>query len=130
MTFGRHHFSTRTNAAPPGVNDIPVIDAAEFAAVRLGMDLDPKQAEVLRAEPHRAILNCSRQWGKSSVAAIKAAYRATTRPESLVLIASPSERQSKELVRKTARIARQLGLAVKATAAPTRLCSSPTARAS
>jgi hypothetical protein len=47
------------------------------------------------------------------MAAIKAVYRATTRPESLVLIASPSERQSKELVRKTARIARQLSLATK-----------------
>ena len=113
MTFGVPDFPVRINNATPRADRVPVRDAAEFATLILGMELDPKQAEVLRAEPRRAILNCSRQWGKSTMAAVKAMYRATTRPDRLVLIASPSERQSKELVRKTARIAAKLGLALK-----------------
>ena len=38
----------------------------------------------------RGILNCTRQWGKSTMAAAKAVHRAYTRPGSLVLVASPT----------------------------------------
>ena len=79
--------------------DTPV-DAAEFARTRLGLDLDARQVEVLRSDAKRGILNCSRQWGKSTLAAAKAVHRAYTRPESLVLLASPSDRQSTELLKK------------------------------
>ena len=71
-----------------------VPDAVEFARTRLGFEPDEQQAEVLRSEAKRGILNCTRQWGKSTVAAAKAVHRAYTRPGSLVLVASPSERQS------------------------------------
>jgi hypothetical protein len=76
-------------------------DAVEFARVRLGFEADAKQAVVLRSEAKRGILNCSRQWGKSTVAAAKAVYRTYTRPKSLVLVASPTERQSGEFLKKT-----------------------------
>jgi len=79
-----------------------VPDAAEFARTRLGFEPDERQAEVLRSEAKRGILNCTRQWGKSTVAAAKAVHRAYTRPGSLVLVASPSFRQSGEFVRKAA----------------------------
>lgn len=85
-------------------------DAAEFARTRLGFEPDERQAEVLRSEAKRGILNCTRQWGKSTVAAAKAVHRAYTRPGSLVLVASPSFRQSGEFVRKAAGMTAALGI--------------------
>jgi hypothetical protein len=55
-------------------------------------------------------LNCSRQWGKSTVVAAKALHRAWTRPESLVVVAGPSARQSGEFLEKAERFARALGV--------------------
>ena len=75
-------------------------DAVEFARTRLGIEPDETQAEVLLSEAKRGILNCTRQWGKSTIAAAKAVHRAYTQPKSLVLVASPSYRQSAEFVRK------------------------------
>jgi hypothetical protein len=85
-------------------------DAAEFARVRLGFQADDKQAEVLRSTSKRGILNCSRQWGKSTVAGIKAVHRAFTVPKSLVVVASPSERQSAEFVHKAGEWVARLGI--------------------
>ena len=85
-----------------------VVDAVTFARAQLGFMPDAKQAEVLRSAAKRGILNCSRQWGKSTVAAAKAVHRAFTRPGSLVLVASPTERQSAEFLRKAAGMARRL----------------------
>ena len=59
-------------AAPPPVRQL---DAADFARERLGL-LDKKQEEVLRSAAKRTILNCSRQWGKSTVAAAKCVHEA------------------------------------------------------
>jgi hypothetical protein len=80
------------------------LGVVEFARTRLGFEADPMQARVLASEAKRGILNCTRQWGKSTVAAIKAVHRGYTVPESLVVVASPSERQSAEFVRKAARL--------------------------
>ncbi len=85
-------------------------DAVEFARVRLGFEPDERQAEVLRSEAKQGILNCTRQWGKSTVSAAKAVHRAFTRPKSLVLVASPSYRQSAEFVRKAAEMVAKLGI--------------------
>jgi hypothetical protein len=85
-------------------------DAAEFARMRLGLDLDARQTEVLKSDTKRGILNCSRQWGKSTLAAAKAVHRAYTREKSLVLVASPSDRQSTELLKKARGMVRQLGI--------------------
>lgn len=86
-------------------------DPATFARERLGFEPDERQAAVLRSTAKRGILNCSRQWGKSTVAAAKAVHRAHTRAKSLVLVASPSERQSAAFLRKAAEMARTLGIA-------------------
>jgi hypothetical protein len=83
-------------------------DAASFARRRLGFAPDEKQALALRSDAKRVILNCCRQWGKSTVTAAKAVHRAYTRPGSLVLVASPSERQSAEFIRKASELVRQL----------------------
>ena len=58
-------------------------------ANRLGFEPDQQQAEVLLSNAKRGILNCSRQWGKSKVSAVKAVHKAVTQSGSLVLAASP-----------------------------------------
>jgi terminase large subunit-like protein len=78
--------------------------------MRLGFEPDAAQVEVLRSEAKRGILNCTRQWGKSTVGAAKAVHRAQTRAGSLVLVASPTERQSAELLRKANAMLRKLGV--------------------
>ena len=83
--------------------------AAEFARTRLGFEPDAAQIEVLESTAKRGMLNCSRQWGKSTIAAAKAVHRGWSEPGSLVLAASPSERQSGEFVRKARDFVRRLG---------------------
>jgi hypothetical protein len=84
--------------------------AVDFARTRLNFYPDPRQAEVLASGAKRGMLNCTRQWGKSTVTAIKALHHAYTAPKSLVIVASPSERQSAEFIRKTAELIRRLNL--------------------
>ncbi len=82
---------------------------AAWALESLGFKADAQQTLVLDWTAKRGILNCTRQWGKSTVAAAKAVHRAWHEPESLVLVASPSSRQSGEFIRKTAAFVRRLG---------------------
>ncbi len=81
------------------------LDIVRFFTERLGILPEARQAEVLRCEAKRVIVNCSRQWGKSTLAAGKALHRAYTKPGSLILAASPTERQSAEFVRKARALA-------------------------
>jgi len=85
-------------------------DPVEFVRTRLGLDPDPKQQEVLRSTSKLGILNCTRQWGKSTIAAAKAVHRAYTNPGCLVVISSPSGRQSAEFVRKAESMLLRLGI--------------------
>src|ERR1035438_5106485 len=87
-----------------------VRDAVEFARQRLKSDPDERQIEVLRSNAKRGMLNCTRQWGKSTIAAAKAVHRAITPDKSLVLVASPTDRQSAELIRKAAGMVATLGI--------------------
>ena len=57
------------------------------------------QVEAMRPHP-RLILNCCRQAGKSTVISAKAVYKAKHFPKSLILLISPTERQSIELMKK------------------------------
>ena len=78
-----------------GWNDLETgLDVVGFAQRRLGFEPDELQTQVLRSRSKRLLLNCSRQWGKSSVAAIAALYRAWFRPGSLVVVTGPSGRQA------------------------------------
>lgn len=72
------------------------LDPVAFAE-SLGIEPDPWQAEVLRSKDKRLILNCTRQGGKSTVVAILALHVALNKPDSLILLISPSGRQSAEL---------------------------------
>ena len=65
----------------------------------LGFEPFPWQMEAL--QPHnRLILNCLRQAGKSTIISAKSVHRAKYYPGSLILLISPSERQSIELMKK------------------------------
>jgi hypothetical protein len=76
------------------------LDPCRWAEEALGFHPDPWQVTVLRSICKRQLLNCCRQSGKSTTAGVIALHRAIFYPQSLVLLVSPSLRQSGELFRK------------------------------
>ncbi|OPX65846.1 MAG: Terminase-like family protein [Methanomassiliicoccales archaeon PtaB.Bin215] len=84
------------------------IDPARWARDVLHFDLDPWQVDVLRSSAKRKVFNCARQSGKSTVSAIKALHRVIFYDRALVLLISPSLRQSSELFRKVLDLVREL----------------------
>jgi hypothetical protein len=85
-------------------------------AEQAGIEPDPWQCEVLRSTAPRVLLNCSRQSGKSTISALLALHTALYTPSALVLMLSPSLRQSAELFRKALDLYRALGRPVPAQA--------------
>ena len=100
----------RPKGAAPLTPPPAPLGAAEWVRQALGFQADALQASVLDTLAKRGVLNCSRQWGKSTVTAAKAVHHAFHRPASLILVVSPSSRQSGEFLRKTAAFARKLGI--------------------
>src|ERR1035437_6981280 len=94
--------------APEPSNE--AVDAAEWVRTRLELPVDALQARVLQTASKRGILNCSRQWGKSTITAAKAVHQAYHTAESLTVVVSPSFRQSGEFLRKATGFARMLGI--------------------
>src|SRR5260370_41820448 len=84
-------------------------DAVAFAREKLGFNPDEKQMAMLLGGK-RGILNCARQWGKSTVAAAKAVHRAYSQAGSLTLLLSPSGRQSGGFIRKSDEFVRRRGV--------------------
>jgi Terminase large subunit, T4likevirus-type, N-terminal len=71
-----------------------------FAQDKLGITPDQWQERVLTSSVRQVALCCSRQAGKSTVSSILALHTALYQPGSLVVLISPSLRQSGELFRK------------------------------
>jgi hypothetical protein len=76
----------------------------------IGFVPDAQQKVLLDSDARRVILNCSRQWGKSSVTSLKAAMVATANPKATVIAMSPSERQSGEFLRKVKEVLAAAGM--------------------
>jgi hypothetical protein len=76
------------------------LDPVAFAKYYLGFELEDWQKRVLRSECKRIILNCARQAGKSTLAAILTAHKSYYYADSLSLLVSSSQRQSSEIFRK------------------------------
>ena len=76
-------------------------DPVPWAERIAGLTLDPWQRDVLLSASPRLLLNATRQSGKSTVAALKAAW--TVLQGGLAVVVSPSLRQSGFLFRKLAR---------------------------
>lgn len=81
-------------------------------AAAVAMQSDPWQEETLRSDHPRILLNCCRQSGKSTIAALKSVHVATYEPGSLILLVSPALRQSQELFKKALTAYRALGRVV------------------
>ncbi|MBL8797838.1 MAG: terminase family protein [Planctomycetia bacterium] len=81
----------------------------------MGMTADPWQQELLLSTARQTLLNCSRQVGKSRTAAVLATHAVLFQPHSLVLLLSPSQRQSGEIFRKVMEAYNALQRPVKAT---------------
>lgn len=98
-------FSTKLEAIK-AAEDLLRLEAAKdpvvFARYYLNTTPDPWQANFLRSTHPRLCLNCSRQSGKSSTAAILALWEAIHKPRSTIVLDSPSLRQSQELMLKFA----------------------------
>ncbi len=73
-----------------------------------GIEPDDWQIRLLRSQSTRLLLNCSRQVGKSTTTAALSDHIAFYEPGSLILLLSPSLRQSQELFRKCLDIYRSL----------------------
>lgn len=68
--------------------------------VAAGMEPDPWQRDAMSSDAPRSLIMATRQGGKSSVAAARSVWEAIYRPPALVVMLSPSLRQSSELFRK------------------------------
>src|SRR5689334_21484393 len=75
------------------------LDPVAFVQDRLKFEPDPWQASLLRSRARWILLNCCRQSGKSTTTAAVALHTAIYDP-GLILLVSPSLRQSKELFAK------------------------------
>jgi hypothetical protein len=72
----------------------------EWVKQNLGITPDDRQAALLQSAGKRIILNCCRQWGKSTITAAKTVELAYRKPGSLVIVVAPGKRQSHEFVLK------------------------------
>lgn len=77
----------------------PLLSPLEVAR-SIGIDPDPWQRDVLETNASRILLNCARQSGKSTISSLLAFHTACYEPAALILLLSPSQRQSQELFRK------------------------------
>lgn len=75
-------------------------DPVDFA-IALEFDADEWQRRLLTTTSKRILLNCSRQAGKSTISSMLAVHRAMSQPGAVVLLVSPTLRQSSELFKKT-----------------------------
>src|SRR3954470_4272811 len=75
-------------------------DPVFFARHKLNFEPDPWQEAVLQSQSKRLLLNCCRQAGKSTTTAALALHESLYKAKALVLLVSPSQRQSSELFRK------------------------------
>jgi Terminase large subunit, T4likevirus-type, N-terminal len=66
----------------------------------LGFEPDPWQKELLLSTDRQVCLNCSRQSGKTETVSLLALFEAINTAGSLILILSPSQRQSQEMLKK------------------------------
>jgi hypothetical protein len=86
----------------PAVTASPTLDRLRrdpaLTLALAGKPPDPWQADLLRSPSPRTLLLCSRQGGKSVSAGAVALHTALTRPGSLVLLLSASERQAREFL--------------------------------
>jgi hypothetical protein len=65
-----------------------------------GLEPDEVQAKLLSTSARKVLLCCTRQWGKSTCAALIALHEALYSAPAMIILVSPSQPQSTELFRK------------------------------
>src|SRR2546427_4995411 len=101
--------SSVTGAPTALVDDLVMaLDPARFMHACV-LRPDPWQTAVLRSTAGRQLLLCCRQSGKSTTTAVLALHTTLYQPGALVLLLSPSLRQSQELFKKVQDAYRMLG---------------------
>jgi len=96
-------------AAPAAAAETPKPDGVlEWAESELGFTADEHQAKLLTADGGRVLMLGARQVGKSTAAAVKVIYEAAHTPGCTILLASPSGRQSGQIMEKAKAFARRL----------------------
>jgi terminase large subunit-like protein len=88
------------------------LDRVAWSVEVLKLRPDPWQAAVLRSEAPRMLLNCSRQSGKTTTSRVLVTHTAVYQPGALVLLISPSLRQSGEAFRGVEALVRLAGAEV------------------
>lgn len=73
---------------------------------RNGLTADPFQSEILSFDGRGLLVCCARQTGKSTAVAALAGQHALRTDEATILMAAPSERQARELLRGVKRLLR------------------------
>lgn len=97
-------------AAPPQPGFEIGSEASCWAADALNFHPDPKQAEILDAPDPHLLLLCTRQFGKTTLTALKALHFALRHPATLTVVASPTARRSGEWILTLRRFLETLGL--------------------
>src|SRR3982751_4109795 len=85
----------------------------DFVRERLGFFPDVHQASIFEGHVHRGLMLCTRQFGKSTTLAAVAVHRACVEPGSLIVVVSPTARQSGEFLTKASAFLAKLGVARK-----------------
>jgi len=83
---------------------------SEWAKSAFNFHAEPKQAEVLDHPAHRLILCCPRQWGKSTLIALKALHYAIHNPQQEIVVLSDTEDHAGIIVQKLVTYAAALKL--------------------
>ena len=94
----------------PDSNPPAIPSPSEWAVSALKFNPDPIQKRVLDHPAHRLILCCARQWGKTTIIAIKALHTAVFFPGSEILVLSKSLKQALLLLAVVRQSAAVLGL--------------------
>jgi len=71
---------------------------------------DETQSALLTTQAPYVLLNCHRQWGKTTLTAVRALHQATSLPDQNILVISPTLRQSRLLTNRCRDFARRLNL--------------------
>ena len=116
--------------AAPGTNVSASASTVRYRVNYRPMAADPWQIDVLDGKHRRLLLNCCRQSGKSTAVAMLALLEACFLSDSLILLLSPSLRQSSELLRKVDRFHVMLGSPLRGKRTPGANSSSCSATAS
>ena len=86
----------------------PAPTILDLARQLLPFPLDPIQTDLLTTTSPYVLLNCHRQWGKTTLTALRALHQAISLPQQQIVVISPTLRQSRLLTHRCRDFARLL----------------------